>query len=61
MYNDLTAEYGDIVLTNKQQKTDIKDIKKQTENLQKRTLEDEIKLDELEQYDGRQNLEFQRR
>ena len=47
-YDDLTAEYGDIVLTNKQQKTDFKDIKKRTENLQKRNLEDEIKLDELE-------------
>ena len=57
-YDYLTAEYGDIVLTNKQQKTDIKDVKKRTENLQKRNLEDEIKLDELKQYDRRQNLEF---
>ena len=36
----------------------MKDIKKRTENLQKRNLKDEIKLDELEQYDRRQNLEF---
>ena len=53
------VEYGDIVFTTKQQKTDIKDIKKRTENLQKRNLEDEITLDELEQYDKRQNLESQ--
>ena len=57
-YDDLTAEFGDIKLTNKQQKADIKDVKKQIENLQKRNLEDEIKLDKLEQYDRRQNLEF---
>ena len=58
-YDDRTAEYGDIILNNKQQKTDIKDIKKRTKNLKKRNVEEQYKLNELEQYVRKQNLKFQ--
>ena len=58
-YDDLTAEHVDNVLNNKQQQTDFKDNKRRPENLQKINLEEQFKLDEVEEYDRRQNLEFQ--
>ena len=58
-HDDLSKSYKDIILTNKQQNQEIKQLNKQAENLQKRSSDEEMKMDELEQYDRRQNLEFQ--
>ena len=58
-HDDLSKSYKDIILTNKQQNQEIKHLNKQAENLQKRSSDEEMKMDELEQYDRRQNLEFQ--
>ena len=47
------------MLFNKQQKQSITELSKQTNVLRKQRDEDELKIDELEQYDRRQNLELQ--
>jgi len=47
------------LLTNKQHKQDINRLNKRTGDLQKQSIEDELKIDELEQYDRQQNLEIQ--
>ena len=47
------------MLSDKQQKQSITELNKQTNALRKQPDEDELKIDELEQYDRRQNLELQ--
>ena len=47
------------MLTNKQQKLDIKPLTKRADIIQKQNDEDHLKINELEQYDRRQNLEHQ--
>jgi len=58
-HDDISADYKAILQTNKQQKQEIRQLNRRTENLQKRNCDDEIKIDELEQYDRRQNLELE--
>ena len=57
--DDLSKNYNDIILTNKQQNQEIKQLNKRAENLQKRSSDEEMKTNELEHYDKKQNLEFQ--
>jgi len=57
--DDLTKSYKSALLTNKQHKQDINRLNKRPDDLQKQSSEDELKIDELEQYDRRQNLEIQ--
>ena len=57
--NDLVKDYRSVVQTSKKQKQDLIKLRKETENLNKRRYEDKIKIEELERYDGRQNLELQ--
>ena len=55
----LAADYSEILLTNKQQKQDIKQLTKRADIIQKLNNEDHLKIDKVEQYDRRQNLELQ--
>jgi len=49
-HDNLKAEYSSILQTNMQQKSKIKEIKKRMDNLHKMRWEDELKIDDLEQY-----------
>ena len=51
--DDLDKDYRSVVQTSKKQKQDLTKLRKETEDLDKRRYEDEIKTDELEQYDRR--------
>ena len=57
-HDDLAGDYSEILLTNKQQKQDIKQLTKPADITQKQNDEDHLKIDEVEQYDCRQNLEL---
>ena len=57
--DDLSKSYKSALLSTKQQKQSITELNKRTDVLMKQSCEDEIKIDELEQYDRRQNLELQ--
>ena len=57
--DDLTKTYSSVLQTNKQQKQDLTNLRKQTDDVSKRCCDDELKIDELEQYDRRQNLKLQ--
>ena len=57
--DDLNKSYKSALLSTKQQKQSITELNKRTDVLMKQSCEDEIKIDELEQYDRRQNLELQ--
>ena len=58
-HDDLAGNYSEILLTNKQHKQDIKQLTKQASIIQKQNDEDHLDINELEQYDRRQNLELQ--
>ena len=58
-HDDLAGDYSEILLTNKQQKQAIKLLTKRADIIQKQNDEDHLKIDEVEQYDRRQNLELQ--
>ena len=58
-HDDLAGDYSEILQTNKQQKLDLKQLNKRADLIQKQNDEDHLKIDELEQYDRRQNLELQ--
>ena len=58
-HDDLAGGYSEILLTNKQQKQDIKQLTKRADIIQKQNDEDHLKIDEVEQYDRSQNLELQ--
>ena len=53
----MANEYKSGLIKSKKQK-EIKKLNKRTEDLQKKSDSEELKLDELEKYDRRQNLEF---
>ena len=57
-HGDLAGDYSEILLTNKQQKQDIKQLTKRADIIQKQNDEDHLKIDEVEQYDRSQNLEL---
>ena len=57
--DDLTKTYSSVLQTYTQQKQDLTNLRKQTDDFSKRRCDDELKIDELEQYDRRQNLELQ--
>ena len=57
--DDLTKTYSSVLQTNKQQKQDLTNLRKQTDDLSKHRCDDELKIDELEQFETRQNLELQ--
>ena len=52
--DDLNKNYKSAVLSNKQQKLDITKLNKRTDNLMKLSCDEELKIDELEQYNWRQ-------
>ena len=57
--NDDLKSYKSALLSNKQQKQSITELNKQTNMLRKQRDEHELKINELKQYDRRQNLELQ--
>ena len=57
--DDLTKTYSSVLQTNKQQKQDLTNLRKLTDDLSKRRCDDELKIGELERYDRNQNLELQ--
>ena len=57
--DDLNKSYKSALLSDKQQRQSITELNKQTNVLRKQRDEDELNIDELEQYDRRQNLELQ--
>ena len=54
----MANEYKSGLIKSKKQK-EIKKLNKRTEELQKKSDSKELKLDELEKYDRRQNLKFE--
>ena len=58
-YNDISREYTMLLRDSNKQKVDITELTTSTKNLGKKTCDDEDKIDQLEQYDRRQNLEFE--
>ena len=56
--DNLAVEYDDIVRNNKKQKQEIKQLTRQTETLQKLSCADQFRIDDLEDYGRRQNLEL---
>ena len=57
-YEDLTKDYGAALSANKHNVREWKKLNKKTVDLQNKSNE-ELKLDELEQYERRQNLELE--
>ena len=57
-YDDLTNDYKAALSNNKHNVQELKKLNKRTADLQNKSNEEELKLDELEQYDRRQNLEL---
>jgi len=58
-HDGLNKDYKSVLLSNKKQKQELSNLAKRTDELQKRSSDEELKLDELEQYDRRQNLELE--
>ena len=58
-HGDLTKECDEVQRANLNHKRDIEQLGKRTEELRKKNYDDDLKQDELEQYDRRQNLEFE--
>ena len=58
-HDDLAGDYSEILQTKMLQKMDIKQIIKRADIMQKQNDENHLKIDELKQYDRRQNLELQ--
>ena len=57
-YDSLKAEYGKLIEVNTLQKEEISNLKSQAAALKTQEIKDSIKVDELEQYGRRQNLEI---
>ena len=57
-YDSLKAEYDKLIEVNTLQKKEIFDLKSQAAALKTQKIKDSIKVDELEQYGRRQNLEI---
>ena len=57
-YDKLKAEYDKLIEVNTLQKEEISDLKSQAAALETQEIKDSIKVDELEQYGRRQNLEI---
>ena len=57
-YDSLTAEYDKLIEVNTLQKEEISNLKSQAAALKTQEIKDSIKVDELEQYGRRQNLEI---
>ena len=57
-HDDLTEDYAKVLMVNKQCKQDLKQLSKRTDDIQQKSSEEELKLDEIEQYERRQNLEL---
>ena len=54
----MAIDYQSVLTKSKKQKEEINKLNKRTDELQKKSDIEELKLDELEQYDCKQNLEF---
>ena len=57
-YDSLNAEYDKLIEVNTLQKEEISNLKSQAAALKTQEIKDSIKVDELEQYGRRQNLEI---
>ena len=57
--NDLSREYTRLLKNSNKQKVDITELTTSTKNLEKKSCDDQDKIDQLEQYNRRQNLEFE--
>ena len=57
-YDSLKAEYDKLIEVNTLQKEEISDLKSQAAALETQEINDSIKVDELEQYGRRENLEI---
>ena len=57
-HNKMANDYKSVLTKNKKQKEKINKLNKRTDDSQKKSDSHELKLDELEQYNRRQNLEF---
>ena len=57
-YDSLKAEYDKLIVVNTLQKEEISNLKSQADALKTQEIKDSIKVDELEQYGRRQNLEI---
>ena len=55
---DISREYTRLQTDSNKQKVDIMELTTSTKNLEKKSCDDEDKINQLEQYDRRQNLEF---
>ena len=58
-HDDLTEDCDSLKQSNKLQTKDLRQSTKTTDTLQKSKFEDQLKIDEIEQYNKRQNLELQ--
>ena len=58
-HNDLTEDCDSLKHTNKLQNKDLQQLAKTTAKLQKSKSENQLKIEEIEQYDRQQNLELQ--
>ena len=54
----MANDYQSVLTKSKKQKEEINKLNKRTDELQKKSDMEELKVDELEQYDCKQNLEF---
>ena len=57
-YDDLNNEFKKLSEVNKKQREDINTINKNSADLEKQSNSDSVKIDNIEQYERRQNLEF---
>ena len=58
-HDDLTENCDSLKRSNKLQTKDLRQLTKTTDTLQKSKVEDQLRIDEIEQYNRRQNLELQ--
>ena len=58
-HDDLTEDCDSLKRSNKQQTKDLRQLTKTTDTLQKSKFKDQLRIDEIEQYNRRQNLELQ--
>ena len=58
-YDDIISEYTRLLKDTNKQTVDIAELTTSTKNLEKKSCDDEDKIDQLEQHDRRQNLEFE--
>ena len=56
--NEVANEYNTVLVNNKKQKEQIIKLNERADDLQKKIKNEKLKLDELDQYNRRQKLEF---